>query len=481
VNQILSGVPALECQHDRGHITDSAFYGHRYATEASRRIFCDRCRYQRWLDVEAALAVAQAELGVIPQSAAEGIKQSARVELLDLAAVRGEIRNTGHSLVGLLRVFQSVCPGKTGEYVHYGATTQDIQDTGQSLEMRDVLDELDQLLVALVGRLADLAERHAADVALGRTHAQPALPIGFGLKLASWLDELLRHTQRLAEMRPRVLVVQMFGGVGTMAGFGDQATPTLRRCAELLGLAVPAIGWHVARDRVAEYVTTLAMIAGTAGRIADEVRILSRPEFGEVEERWQHGKVASSTMPHKRNPEGCEQAVVMARLTAGLVGPALQAMSGDNERDSRALRIEWACVPDVSHYTLAGCQIVHEVLSGLTVHTGRLLANVSAVRDQLASENLMLRLGEHIGKQTAHERVYELSQQARDQRRDLRELLEASNDLAGLLSAAELDAIFDPTAYLGSSELLTQQVVLDARKWLGQVNGASRTLAAGNR
>jgi adenylosuccinate lyase len=455
------------CTHERSHIVDSSFYGHRYSTPATREIFCDRCRFQRWLDVEAALALAQAELDIIPAWAATHIAEAAHVDRLDLEAVRGEIRRTGHSLVGLLRVFQSVCGEGSGEYLHYGATTQDIQDTGQSLEMRDVLDELDADLRRMAVRLADLAETHAETVALGRTHAQPALPMSFGLKVAGWLDEVLRHAERIAEMRPRVQVVQLFGGVGTMAGFGTHAVPLLRGFAHRLGLHAPLIGWHVARDRVAEYCTTLAMVAGTMGRIADEVRILSRPEFGEVEEGWQLGKVGSSTMPHKRNPEACEQAVVMARLTAGLMSTALCAMSGDNERDSRALRTEWACVPDVSHYTLASVAIVRGIVDDLVVHAERMGANAERVAEQLATEGLMLALGRHIGKQTAHEEVYELSQAARRDAVSLRELVR-EHKAGQLLSDDELTRIFDPGNYLGQSAELTRTVLAQARTWLGR-------------
>jgi adenylosuccinate lyase len=455
------------CAHARGHIVDSHFYGNRYATPASRRIFCDVCRNQRWLDIEAALAAAQAELGIIPQEAAEGIAAAARLEHIDLEQVREEIDRSGHSLVGLLRVFQAACPAGAGEYIHLGATTQDIQDTGQSLEMRDVLDELDVVLGVVLDHLADLADRHASTVAVGRTHARPALPMSFGLKVASWVDEVLRHAQRVEAMRPRVLVAQLFGGAGTMAGFGGQALPLLERFAERVGLTAPAIGWHVARDRMVEYVAALAMVAGTMGRIADELRILGRPEFGEITEDWRYGKVGSSTMPHKRNPERCEQVVVMAKLASAQVGTALSGMMGDHERDSRALRVEWACVPDVSHYCLAACEITAEVLGGLVVNVDRLRDNVQVVADQIASERLMLLLGEKLGKQTAHERVYALSQTAHDRGVPMRTLLSAEPDLAGLLAEPVLDTVFDPADYLGASTTLTQRVVADARKWLG--------------
>ncbi len=459
MNQVTS------CAHERSHIVDSSFYGHRYSTGATKRIFCDRCRFQRWLDIEAALALAQADLGIIPAPAAQLIAKAAQVELLDLDAVRQEIRKTGHSLVGLLRVFQNVCEDGSGEYIHHGATTQDVQDTGQALEMRDVLDALEGVLRDIVVRLADLAQAHESTVTLGRTHAQPGLPISFGLKAAVWLDEILRHLDRIAQLRPRVLVAQLFGGVGTMAGLGDQALPLLRAYADRLGLAAPLTPWHVSRDRVAEYATTLAMVAGTMGRIADEVRLLSRPEFGEVEEGWRHGQVGSSTMPHKRNPEACEQAVVMARLTAGLMPTALYTMAGDNERDSRSLRTEWVLVPDVSHYTTAAAEIVRGILNGLTVHEDRMRTNADAVADQLATEGLMLALGKHLGKQTAHEHVYELSQTARRDGTRLRDLVR--EDEAGqVLGEDELSRLFDPGGYLGQSVALTRQVVAQAREWL---------------
>jgi len=457
-------IDAESCRHERGHITDSRFYGGRYATAASRRIFCDNCRNQRWLDIEAALALAEAELGIIPDDAARQIAAAARMELLDLDAVAAEIDRSGHSLVGLLRVYETVCEGSSGQFIHYGATTQDIQDTGQSLEMRDILDELDGELRAIIGHLADHAEQQAETLALGRTHAQPALPIGFGLKIASWVDELMRHMERLDQMRPRVLAAQLFGGAGTMAGFGPHGPELLERFAARLGLATPTLGWHVARDRVIEFVSTLAMITGTLARIADEVRILSRPEFGEVEEAWRPGKVGSSTMPHKRNPERCEQVVVMARLAAAQVGAALAAMIGDHERDSRSLRIEWAVVPDVSHYTLAACQMVLETVSGLTVHTDRVRRNVVSFADKVTSEKLMLTLGEHIGKQQAHEVVYGLSQEAIERGVGVEELFRARPELMSLVEPEVLERIFEPARYMGSSAELTMRTVAEARK-----------------
>lgn len=454
-----------ECRHDRGHITDSRFFGNRYATPASRRIFCDVCRMQRWLDIEAQLALAEAEVGLIPQDMADHIAASAQLDRVDLDAVLAETERTGHSLVGLLRVFEGAC-GPAGQFIHYGTTTQDIQDTGQSLELRDVLDALEPVLERITGHLAELAENYAETPALGRTHAQPALPIGLGLKFASWVDEILRHGERLGQLRERVLVAQLFGGAGSMAAFGDQAPILLERFAARLGLAVPLVGWHVSRDRVAEFVNVMAMVAGTMARIADEIRTLSRPEFAELEEGWWQGKVGSSTMPHKRNPERCEQVVVMARLAAAQVSAALAGMIGDHERDARALRLEWACVPDVAHYCLAACEMVLECVDGLVVHADRVRHNVETAADQVMSERLMLALGEHVGKQRAHEIVYELTQRSREQGVPVRDLAEQCGDVGAHVSAANLDAIFDPSSYLGASALLATRTAIQARKRL---------------
>lgn len=454
------------CAHERGHITDSSFYGHNYATQASRRIFCDVCRYQRWLDVEAALALSQAELGLVPLEQSQRIAAAAHVEQLDLELVRSEIRRTGHSLVGFLRALQEACEGDAGELIHLGATTQDIQDTAQSLEIRDVLDEAEREVVALVGILAPLVRAHADTLMVGRSHARAALPMTFGLKAASWLDELLRHGERLAECRSRVVVAQLFGGVGTMAGFGGQGPALIEAFASRLGLGVPAIGWHTARDRVAEFVGTMAALAGTLGRILDEVRTLSRPEFGELEEAWRPGRVGSSTMPHKRNPEECQQVIVLARLAAAQVPLALQAMIGEHERDSRALRLEWSIVPDVSHHSLAALAIGRRILDGIIVHEDVMAANAEEAAGAVCTESLMLALGRHVGKQSAHAQVYELCQDATSRGLPLQEYLRNAPGVRRHLEEDELAQIFAPTAYVGSAPQLAMQTAERAEDWL---------------
>jgi adenylosuccinate lyase len=455
--------------HERGHISDSRFHGHMYATEASRRIFCDVCRLQRWLDVEAALAAAQADLGIRPAATAGAIVRAAAVENLDLEEVAQGTRRASHSLVALLGELQRAA-GDAGQFVHYGATTQDIQDTAQALEMRDCMDEAEAALIAITADLVGLAREHTETVMTGRTHARPALPITLGLKVASWIDELMRAHERIRRLRPQVLVAELFGGVGSMAAFGDSGRGLLERFAERLDLGVPLLAWHASRDRVTDYVTALAMAAATAARVADEIRTLSRPEFGELVLGWHHGKIGSSTMPHKRNPEECEQIVVLARLAAAQVPVSLQAMVVEHERDSRELRTEWVSVADVSHYGLSALAILANVVAELTVDEAAMRANAAAAAADLASEKLMLLLGPHVGKQSAYQLVYEAAQEAKTGGRSLRETLLAG--AGSYLTAEQIDATFDPAGYVGLSAELAGDTIAEAEAWLAANDGS---------
>ena len=454
------------CRHERAQVADSRFHGHNYSTTASRRIFCDDCRIRRWITVEAALAESEADLGLIPTEAAAAIVDASRSGAVDLDGVAEGIRRTSHSLVAVLSGLQDACAGDAGQYVHYGATTQDIQDTGQALEMRDVLDEVDSGLTQIVARLVELAQAERDTLMIGRTHARPALPITFGLKVAGWIDELLRQDERLAEARRRVLVAQLAGGAGTMAGFGRAGPKLLESFAAHLGLGVPLVGWHVARDRVAEYVVTLAMLTASLARIAEEVSMLSRPELAELGLRFTHGHVGSSTMPHKRNPESCEQVVVLARLARAAATLALEAMIGEHERDGRSLRLEWPAVADVSHSTLAALRIVGDVLDRLTVDRDHMAEQARRAADDICSEALMLTLAAHMGKQRAHGLVYELSQAAKTDGRSLKEAVGGAPEVSVHMGRDEVDAIFDPGRYLGSAGELVDGAVAAAQKWL---------------
>ncbi|MFC0225490.1 class-II fumarase/aspartase family protein [Serratia aquatilis] len=448
-----------DCQHEHSHILDSKTHGGGYAGVVSRKIFCSHCRLQRWLDVEAALALAQADVHMIPLQAALDIERAANISTINVQQVADGITTTGHSLMPLLNALQKNCTASASEYVHYGATTQDIQDTAQSLEMRDVLDALEPALDILLDKLTVLANAHRNSLMVARTHSIPALPTTFALKVAGWIDELLRHRERLAEARQRVLVVQMYGGVGTMAAFGPEAIAMLECFAHRLSLKVPLAGWHVARDRVAEFVSTLAMMTASLARVADEIRTLNRWELGEVEVGWTEQQIGSSTMPHKRNPEGCEQIVVLARLAKAQVMLALDAMILEHERDYRGTRLEWCAVADVSHYALMALALLTETIDGLTVNDKTMERNAHAFGDAICTEAVMFEMAKKLGKSSAYQIIFELSQACQRDRVSIREAVESDPRVIAAIEPGALAQLFEPRTHLGMSENIIDNVL----------------------
>jgi len=348
-------------------------------------------------------------LGIIPQWAADEISRQAHLEYLDLKSIRKGIQQTGHSLVPLLRELQGICRNDAGEYIHYGATTQDIQDTGQVLEIKDILQIVERDVRAALELLMGLAERHRETVTIGRTHTQYALPMTLGLKFATWVDELWRGLERLHDCKPRVLAAELFGGVGTMDALSDQALELLDRFSNRLGLHSPLTCWHSSRDRTAELLTALAILSGTLGKIANEIMSLASSDVGELSEPFHMGQVSSSTMPHKRNPEMTEQIVTLSRLIRAAAGLGLEAIICEHERDYRSVRLEWVSVAEACLYTCGALNLTINVLEGLEVHEDRIRKNVGKTAELICSEALMFLLGKKIGKQTAHRVVYEIT------------------------------------------------------------------------
>jgi adenylosuccinate lyase len=443
----------------RSHIVDSQFYSSGYTTQEARRIFCDKYRYQRWLEIEAALALAQADLGIIPEWAAKAINEKAHIRYLDMVAIQEGIKVTSHSLLPLLEALRQVCEGDTGQFIHFGATTQDTQDTAQVLEIRDVLAIVERDLRSIIWRITDLAERYTDLVTIGRTHAQHALPMTLGLKMAVWLDEVWRNYERLMACKERVLASQLFGGVGTMDAFAEKGLELLSQFSDRLGLKAPLTAWHASRDRSAEFLTTMAMISATLAKIADEIRCLSRSETKELEEPFQVGKVGSSTMPHKRNPEMCEQVVVLARLIKANAGLGFEAMINEHERDYRAVRLEWVTIIDTSLFVCGLLSLMKAILKDLIVHEHRIRQNVDSAATLISTEALMFYLGETIGKQTAHRIVYESSMEAVETNQPLIDLLMNHNEISGKFKREDLEKTIDPMNHIGVSQELTRRVI----------------------
>jgi adenylosuccinate lyase len=451
------------CAHSRSHVVDNAFHSGGYSTSESRSIFCDTCRLQRWLDIEVALAISQAELEMIPFEVAHKIEGAANIDNFDHAAIRNGIAVTGHSLVPLLGELRKAVGSYAAQFIHHGATTQDIQDTGQSLEFREVLELVESQLIALLDKLDAIAVAHRDLLTVGRTHAQPALPTTFGLKVAGWIDELTRHIVRIREARPRLLVAELHGGVGTMAAFRGRGPELLDRFAKRLGLGVPDVGWHVIRDRVPEFLFLLAGVAASLARAADEVRLLCRPEFGELQEFWEAGRLGSSTMPHKRNPENAEQVVVLARLTRAQVTLGLEAMIVEHERDYRGTRLEWPAVAAASHYTLTALSLTNLVIDCISVREQTMESTARKLADFACTEALSFLLGQRVGQAKAFTMVHRLSQDAIDKQMSVRACALASRELNLVLDTEAINEIFDPASYLGSAGVLVDRVLATRR------------------
>ncbi|MBI2322308.1 MAG: adenylosuccinate lyase [Chloroflexi bacterium] len=445
-------------------VVDSALLRDLYGTEEMRRIFADESLVQRWLDVEAALAQAEAEFGVIPAWAAVEIGRQARVELLDLTAIKREIDRTGHAIVAFIRVFQALCEGEAGQYIHWGATTQDIIDSATVLQLGDACQVIVRELRDIEGLLIDLAERHRDTIMAARTHGQQALPTTFGFKVAGWMREIRRHLVRCGELRPRLLVGQLGGAVGTMASFGPQALEVQRRTLEILGLGVPDVTWHASRDRFAELANVLALVAGTLARIGNEVYELQKTEFGELEEPFAPGKVGSSTMPHKRNPQLCEAVVFTARTVQQNAGLMLAAMVQEHERDTRLWRLEWHLLPESCIMLGAALHKTRLILGGLRVNTTRMRENLDLLRGLLLSEAVMLALAERVGRQEAHEIVYEVAMPAFERGAHLADALAADPRVIRHLDRAAIAELLRPERYLGLAPQLVDELVAQTRR-----------------
>ena len=451
------------------HITESRIHGGAYSSPEFAAIFSDANQVQKWLDVETALAATQAQMGLIPHEAAREIARVASVELLDLDALGREGLETGHILVPTLRALQGLCADGLGEYVHYGVTTQDILDTGLILQIRDAWGLVVQRLRGIRGHLLTLALRHKHTAMVARTHGQHALPTTFGYKVAVWVDEIDRHLERFDEAYARVMVGNLTGAVGTLAGLGPQGLDVQRRTLESLGLAAPLTSWHSARDRILEAAWLLVQASATLGRVANEIYHLQRTEIDEVREGRRAGQVGSSTMPHKQNPSTVDLISALSRLVRAQMVALTDAAFQMHERDGTTWRIEWAALPELFIY--AGALLARMeglLLAGLEVREARMRSNLDLLGGLILSERVMLALAPRCGKQTAHHLVHDIALQAQDTGVCFRDALLGDSRLQGCFSPQTLDDLLDPTTYTG---LAAEMVDLVATKVLPRACG----------
>jgi adenylosuccinate lyase len=449
-------------------VFDDALIKHLWSSEELRAIFSDRNRVQKWYDFEAALALEQAELGIIPRAAAQEIAARAKVDNVDIEAIAAEIRRIKHPLVPALKAVEKLCKDGHGEYIHFGPTTQDVLDTGTMLQIKEAHAAYLRDMKGIGQALYKLADTHKATPMAGRSHGVQALPITFGHKAAVWLSEMGRNYQRMRDLESRTFVGGMVGAVGTQASYGPKAPELERRLMKRLGLGVADINWQPARDRFAEYVCVLAIIGQTLGKIANEIIILEHTEIGEVFEPFSEGKVGSSTMPHKRNPSSCEAVVGVSRGLRYNAAFMLECMMVEHERDGSAWRGEWKALPESCLMAGGLLAAMNYVLSGLHIDAGRMRKNLDLLGGFLLSERVMFALSDKVGKQTAHDLVYEASMHGIEGGLSFEQALMQDQRVARALTPEELRKALDPTTYVGLAPQIVDQVLAATRAsgWL---------------
>lgn len=417
-------------------------------------LLSERAAITAWLDVERALVAAQASLGIVPLHAAEQVEAQSYAARIDPAAIREGTRLIGYPILPLLREVGLDAPPEVGATIHWGATTQDIMDSGLALVLRSALARIETLLIDVGDSAAVHADRHRGTAMVGRTHAQPAVPTTFGAKVAVWLAEFARHCDRLRAARDRAAVLSLFGAGGTSAALGPQSHEVRRLVADRLGLAAVDIPWHTARDNLAEVGFVLAAISATCGKIAREVIDLSRPEIGELRERDGYHRGASSTMPQKTNPIACEVVVGMSSLAAQQVPALLVAMQAGHERAAGEWQIEWDALPTVVSLAAGSLVNTREILSGLSVFPDRMRTNLGIDGGTIMAERVMIRLATHVGRAAAHDLVYEACSVARETGIGFRDALVRTLEPLLVEGLGPLDALLEPESYLGEARAI---------------------------
>jgi 3-carboxy-cis,cis-muconate cycloisomerase len=439
-------------------VLDSLLFRDAFGTPAMREVFSDLSVLGRYVEVEIALAKAEARCGVIPAEAAEAIATCTNVAALDLDLLRRETDIVGYPILPLVQQMAKQC-GEAGRYVHWGATTQDIMDTALVLQVRAGLTIIEQDISTLRGILADLSRRYRDTPMAGRTHLQQALPVTFGYKTAIWLAMFDRHAERLAQLKPRVLVGQFAGAAGTLASLGNKGFDVQKALCDELGLGIPVSTWHVARDGLAEVVNFLALLTGSLGKIALDIMIMASTEFAEVYEPFVKGRGASSTMPQKRNPISSELMLAASKAVRQHAGLMLDAMVQDFERATGPWHAEWMAVPESFVLTAGALHQAKFVLEGLVVDEDRMAKNLGISRGLIVAEAVMMGLAPEIGRQQAHDVVYDACRLANDNNMTLADALSTDPQVSSRIDRATIERLTSPKNYLGLAPEMVDRVI----------------------
>jgi 3-carboxy-cis,cis-muconate cycloisomerase len=442
-----------------------------YFTQSSmREVFCDAGRVQGMLDFEAALAHAEARTGLIPEALVADIAAACRAELFDFQALGVAIGSAGNSAIPLVKALGQLVAARNPQaerYVHMGATSQDVMDSGLILQLRQAIGLIEEDLEQLTKVMAAQALRYADTPLAGRTWLQQATPVTLGMKIAGWLGALTRHRQRLQELKPRLLCLQFGGASGSLAALGEQALPVAQALAETLRLSLPEQPWHTQRDRLVEFASLLGMLAGSLGKVGRDISLLMQTEVGEVFEPSAPGKGGSSTMPHKRNPVGAAVMIGAATRAPGLVATMFAAMPQEHERSLGLWHAEWETLPELCCLISGSLYQALQALPELQVDARRMRDNLDTTRGLLLAEAVSIALARLIGRDAAHHLVEKCCRQAVEQGAHLREVLGQSTDVSAQLSPEQLDRLLDPAHYLGQSRQWVERAVAEHEYFKG--------------
>jgi 3-carboxy-cis,cis-muconate cycloisomerase len=440
-------------------IIDSSIFQGIFTTDAMRQVWSDENRTAKYVEIERALAIVQGRLGIIPKEAADEIVSHCHIDKIDLARLRQQTERIGYPILGVVTQINQLCRDKLGEFVHWGATTQDITDTATVLQIREALQLVDDELAAIAQAMAKLAKEHRLTPVIGRSNLQQAIPVTFGYKMAGLLSAILRHRERLAQLKERVLVGEFAGAAGTLASLEKGAMETQAGLCAELGLAQPVIAWHTIRDNIAETGALLGLIGGTLGKLSMDVKLMMQTEVGEVFEPYHHGRGSSSTMPQKRNPiASCyiHAAISVVRQHSAAL---MDAMVADHERSTGPWEIEWIVLPEAFCLIAGALKQSRAIVEGLEVDAAAMMRNIEMTGGLVMSEAVMMGLGPYIGREYAHDLVYDLCRESLAKKTPLIDLLADHPQIKPHVGRADLQRMLDPANYLGQSGVMVDRVL----------------------
>jgi len=445
-------------------ILDSAVFRDIFTTGAMRTVWSDENRVQKYLDFEAALARAQARLKIIPQEACDEIVKHCHAKEIDMAKLKAATEKIGYPVLPVVQQLVKLCKDGLGEWSHWGATTQDITDTATVMQIREALDIIEKELDGISDGLASLAKKYRDTPMAGRSNLQQAVPITFGYKMATLLAAFERHKERLKQLRARVLVGEFGGAAGTLSSLGKDGLKVQVELMKELKLGQPAISWHTVRDCIAEVGCFLGLVTGSCGKIAFDVKLLMQTEVEEVYEPFHEGRGSSSTMPQKRNPISSVYITAQTAMVKQLAAALMEAMVEDHERATGPWEIEWIALPEIFMLSAGALAQTKFVVSGLQVNEKKMRTNLDITNGLIMSEAVMMGLGAAMGRNRAHDVVYDVCREVVKTGKPLIDLLEKNAEIRKHASRKDLEKMVDPANYVGVAGEMVDRVLAMRKK-----------------